>query len=218
MQSAALALRHRENRKPSSFIWRVVRAVLTLTVRIHRWWIIERDVSLELPEITDDGSLDYRVCTAADLPRFQGIRSPWKVWRRIFLERWRRAQLCIACLDSGAVVGYIWVARMPEHDRALGVTVVPAPDESYGFDLYVKPEYRRRGVGFSLIARWLRDARTLGKRRAVGIVLDWNTPMLAATTLGFGFRRARRLASLELFRAYGICLSGRWRAYRPTCL
>jgi ribosomal protein S18 acetylase RimI-like enzyme len=190
----------------------VIRAAMAVVFRYHRWWLIERDVSLELPETASAGPLEYRVCTAADLPLFRSVRSPWRVWRRIFLDRWHRGQLCIACLDSSAVAGYVWIARTPERDRMIGIKIVPGVDESYGFDLYVKPEYRRRGVAFSLISLWLRDARALGKRRATGIVLDSNTRMLMATILGFGFRRVRRFASIELLGRYGVCVHGSWNA------
>lgn len=45
-------------------------------------------------------------------------------------------------------------------------------------DLYVRPRWRGRGIGFALL-RWLaRDARERGCRRMEWAVLDWNEPAI----------------------------------------
>ncbi|QDT37135.1 GNAT family N-acetyltransferase [Stratiformator vulcanicus] len=46
-------------------------------------------------------------------------------------------------------------------------------------DLYVWPEFRDRGVGFSLVRRVAARAEELGASKLVWQVLDWNAPAIA---------------------------------------
>ena len=46
-------------------------------------------------------------------------------------------------------------------------------------DLYVKPAFRGRGIGFALLQRVAQIAVTRGAERLDWSVLDWNTPAIA---------------------------------------
>ena len=47
-------------------------------------------------------------------------------------------------------------------------------------DLWVEPEYRRRGIARALFARLAQDTLAEGGGRLAWSVLDWNTPAIAA--------------------------------------
>jgi hypothetical protein len=80
------------------------------------------------------------------------------------------------------------------------LTIQPQEDESYGFDLFVLPEYRKFLVGYELISRWLQYSKEAGKAKAIGVVATWNKPMQMTTKLVFGFKVIWKVRSVELFK------------------
>jgi GNAT superfamily N-acetyltransferase len=185
---------------------KAVTSALTAVCRQQTCFIIQRSLDGRLPEMHAKIPLSVRFASIDDLSCFQGIREPWSRYQRIFRERFRRGQTCIISFHQEKAVGYLWMTDIPESDKRLGLTITPDAEESYGFDLYVLPEYRRELVGFDLVSRWLTHARSSGKRRAIGVVASQNQPMLIMTKLAFGFRRAREVRSLEFFRSFGVII------------
>jgi len=76
-------------------------------------------------------------------------------------------------------------------------------------DLYVRPNYRRQGVGFALLQRVAQIADERGCQRLDWAVLDWNTPAIAFyeqlgatplddwTTMRLSHERIEALATIE---------------------
>ena len=102
-------------------------------------------------------------------------------------------------------IGYIWLSFTGEYERNLGIKIQTNNKESYGFDLFVVPEYRKFSIGFELIRRWLKLSKESGKEKAMGIVANYNEPMLVALKL-FGFKVKERIHSIEILKLKGITL------------
>jgi len=171
--------------------------------------VIERDVAAPIPGARRDPDLIYRPCTTDDETAFRGIGPQWRALSRHFKARLDRGHMCIGCFDEGRGVGYIWIATGTEIDRTLGLHVRPKRDQVYGFDLFVLPDYRGRAVGYWLVRSWLDHARRLGKRRATGIVLSTNRPMLMLTRTAFGFKSVHRMRAVQLAGRFGVVVRGR---------
>lgn len=65
-------------------------------------------------------------------------------------------------------------------------------------DLFVRPEFRRRGIGRALLAHLARLARERGCARLEWAVLDWNAPAIA------------------FYRALGAVALDTWTVFRLT--
>jgi ribosomal protein S18 acetylase RimI-like enzyme len=96
------------------------------------------------------------------------------------LERLRRnargGSVCLAAWRGERPVGFTWVSEPHTAPESLPV---PLPsDATYGWDLWVDPRERGRGVGSALVRARLAYARERGYRRAWRIVTDHNRPAL----------------------------------------
>jgi GNAT superfamily N-acetyltransferase len=190
-------------------VWFAKSALGTLRANLcnyHVTYVIERPLDAKIPEVHSKLPVQFVYASANDLMRFQNIRQPWRHYRKILEDRFRSGQTCLLALHENRLLGYVWVTDRPETDRNLGITVRPAAGESYGFDLYVLPEYRKDLIGIDLIRLWLHHARQTGKVKAIGMVSAKNQPMLMTTQIMFRFRRTREVRSIEFFRKWGFVI------------
>ena len=82
----------------------------------------------------------------------------------------RPAAYCHVVEDDGVVVGMaLWFVNFSTWVGKHGI---------YLEDLFVKPEYRRRGYGRALLETLARTAVERGYGRLEWAVLDWNTPAI----------------------------------------
>ncbi len=65
-------------------------------------------------------------------------------------------------------------------------------------DLYVRPAFRRKGIGKALLARLAKIAVEEGCGRFEWRVLDWNTP------------------AIEFYKSLGACVLDEWRTMRVS--
>jgi GNAT superfamily N-acetyltransferase len=73
-------------------------------------------------------------------------------------------------VDEGSVVGFaVWFLNYSTWTGHYGV---------YLEDLFVRPEYRGRGLGKALLARLAHECVTHGYTRLQWSALDWNTPAI----------------------------------------
>jgi len=187
-------------------IWFTKKALMSLQAYLcdyHTSFVIERAIDEKIPDIHAKLPVRFVHGSVDDLMRFRHIRKPWGHYRKILEDRFRSGRTCILALHENELIGYVWITDRPETDRNLGLTIRPAEGESYGFDLYVLPEYRKDLVGIELIIRWLEHARDGGKTKAIGVVSSKNQPMLVTTRLVFRFRRTREVRSVEFFKRWG---------------
>jgi GNAT superfamily N-acetyltransferase len=192
--------------KRKTGFWIIQRAIVGI-VTIRRSYLFERSLAEEVPKVKSLIRARYEIGQKDSANAFLRSLGIGSLWSKLTEERLNNGRVGIAASVDGQAVGYIWISFDAEKDKKLGIRVDPKADESYGFDLYVKPEYRRYMIGFGLIAAWLRYSKEMGKKRAIGVVANFNKPMLMAMRLGFGFRRTRIYHSVEFLRWRGILLS-----------
>jgi len=207
-----IRLQWEEKGLTKTFIWitgRILKTIQVTFVNLKKHYILGKNLSDNFTFIQDKLDTTYKFIEIHDLERFKGIRRPWRRWLKTFEGRLKRGQTCIACFYKEGVIGYIWISLTPETDKNVGLTVRPKVNESYGFDLYVVPEYREFLIGFELISRWLKYSKGLGRTKAIGGVAKYNKPMLLTMKLAFGFKIMKRLHSLVFFRSRGIIISSK---------
>ncbi len=107
----------------------------------------------EPPGSTKDSVYSHTVVTSSKDPVFQqiGTRSMRKVAApRLDAGDWHAIVIFAEVEDASEpeVAAYFWLAFRPQRGLFTGVVNVQLlPEEAYGFDLYVKPEYRRGSLG-----------------------------------------------------------------------
>jgi GNAT superfamily N-acetyltransferase len=106
----------------------------------------------------------------------------------LFGER-RGAEVLIACC-KGAPAGFALFFH--SFSTFLGRPGI------YLEDLYVKPEFRGRGIGRALLAHLARLAKGRGCGRLEWAVLDWNEP------------------AIKLYKSIGAAPMDEWTVYRVT--
>jgi GNAT superfamily N-acetyltransferase len=176
-------------------------------VNVRYLEVLERDVQQPIPAITVDPGLEYRVCGRDDLEAFRDLRPHWRRWRPVLEGRLARGATCVGAFDGDRGVGFVWLTDCLEVDRALGLRVRPEPDQVYGFDLFVAPDYRRRRVGPRLMREWLMFTHGCGRRTALGVVQTTNRPMMLLSKAGFGFVSTVRLTSVQAGLRFGFITS-----------
>jgi GNAT superfamily N-acetyltransferase len=97
-------------------------------------------------------------------------------WAR---EAMARGDECIAALDRGVLVGYVWssLTRAPDRD---GVWVEVPPGGVYRYKSFVVPAYRGRNVAPRLYHCRNADAVARGRTFTVGFIAAHNAPSIAA--------------------------------------
>lgn len=73
-------------------------------------------------------------------------------------------------VDGQAAAGALWFLNFSTWDGAGGIHLE---------DLYVRPQFRRRGLARKLLATLARECRTHGYTRLSWAVLDWNVNAIA---------------------------------------
>lgn len=203
---------YHENGLSKSALWvtsKSLKSFVTAFVNPRTCYIIEKLLEDKLPNMKAKLDVTFRSGCIEDFESFQYELRPWRRFRKIFSDRFRNGKTCIVCLRQSQAIGYIWITDLTETDKNLGITIRPKNDESYGFDLYVLPEYRKHLVGYELISHWLHQAQEEGKRKAIGIVASYNHPMLMTTKLVFGFKKTKEVRSIEFFRRRGFVIQER---------
>ncbi len=182
------------------------RRIAERLVFLRKSYVVARNLDREPTYIKAKIDVEFKIAGPGDFETLKEHRLPWKYYSSVFEDRINRGVTGIVGFMGSQAVGYIWLTSCREKDRNLGFTITPADDEIYGLDLYVLPEYRKDLVGYELISLWLKQACEAGKKRAIGVVAEWNKPMLMTTRLVFGFRIIKTMYSLEFFKKRGFLI------------
>lgn len=182
---------------------------LEIVVNIKNNDVIGKSLSGEIPFIKAKLDLTFKRAEEQEIDYFRDLLKPWDTWSRITRKRFEKGQTCIMCFHENRAIGYIWISFVPETDRNIGLTVRPRENESYGFDLFVLPEYHKFLVGYELISRWLQYSKASGREKAIGVVAACNKPMQMTTKLVFGFKAIKKIRSVEFFKKRGFIISSR---------
>lgn len=197
---------YKENGTVKTVLW-VADKSLKKIINIRKFDILEKSLTENIPFIKAKIDVTFRIAEVNDMGYFKDILKPWHVWFRILKKRFEKRQTCIICFHKNCAIGYIWISFVPETDRKLGLTVRPLGNESYGFDLFVLPEYRKFLVGYELISRWLQYSKSFGREKVIGVVRELNKPMQITTKIVFGFKMREKYRSVEFFNKRGIIIS-----------
>lgn len=197
---------YKENGAVKSVLW-IADKSLKRIINIIKFDILEKSIIENIPFIKAKIDVTFRIAEVKDMDYFKEILKPWHVWFRILKKRFEKRQTCIICFHKNRAIGYIWISFVPETDRKLGLTVRPLSNESYGFDLFVLPEYRKFLVGYELISRWLQYSKSFGREKVIGVVREFNKPMQITTKIVFGFKMREKYRSVEFFNKRGFILS-----------
>jgi GNAT superfamily N-acetyltransferase len=198
-----------ENGVIKTVFWVIKKSIEKTIIQFKYGYVIEKSLTGNFPFIHSKMNATFKIADFKDMEYFQNDLKPWKEWSKRFKRRFDKGQTCIACFTEEKALGYIWISTVPESDPDLGLEIRPDADEVYGFDLFVLPEYRKFLIGFELISRWLEYSKKAGKKKAIGVVLSANTPMLMTVKLGFGFKIVRTVQSLKFFNWIGILISSK---------
>lgn len=190
-------------------IRRVTYKSLEIIINIRKYYVLEKSLSGKVPFIKAKLAVTFKVAEVEDMDSFKDMLEPWNHWYKIIGKRFEKGQTCIICFHENRAIGYVWISFVPETDRKLGLTVRPRDNESYGFDLFVLPEYRKFLIGYELISRWFQYSKACGREKALGVVVDWNKPMLMTTRLVFGFKVTREIRAVEFFKKRGLIISSK---------
>ncbi len=191
-----------------TMIWIAVKSIRRI-ISINEHYILEKSLSGHVPFLKAKIDVMFKMAEVNDMDSFKDILEPWNFWYRLTKQRFEKGQTCIICFHENRAIGYVWISFVPETDRKIGLTVRPQDNESYGFDLFVLPEYRKFLIGYELISRWLQYSRESGRENVIGSVAEWNKPMLMTTKLVFGFKVTKILRSVEFFQRRGFIISSK---------
>lgn len=93
--------------------------------------------------------------------------------RRAFRRRAAAERCCLVAWDGARPIGYTWTS--PAMEAAIEGFELPLPPGAcYGWNLFVAPEARSRGIGSALVGARLRWAETHGYRESWRVVAPHN--------------------------------------------
>ena len=122
-------------------------------------------------------ALTIRLMETDDLSRFAELKNKTPaelLWYRTLLERGRS---CVIALCDDQLAAYGWFTTQVE--PAVERTYVPlSSGDMFIFDLFTRPEFRRRGVQSALMGWMLEWGQTGGLTRALSLIRTDNLPSL----------------------------------------
>lgn len=149
------------------------------------------------------------VLRAASREEAASIDVPWGP-SRANRDRWlRSSNICLTAWHAGALVGIDWIAATGEDEAVTGLRLRLRPGTCFGLGLDEDPAFEGRGVGLSLLAYSLAEARRRGFARQVTMVATHNVRMLTASLQLMGFHVFGESRTISIFRRP----STRWRIH-----
>lgn len=127
------------------------------------------------------------------------------ICKRRMLRRHRRAlqrgRVGILAIRDEQVLGYTWLSD--EMDRDLEVYPVKLrPKAVYGWNLFVDPAERGKGIGSALVRARMRMARELGYETTMRVIDPENQPAIATVRNSSSERPARALGILYYLKFF----------------
>jgi len=155
-------------------------AFLTRTIyRLYRrrtGHLFEEDLT-EVSQAPPPAGVKVRVLADRDWPSITGALTTRSLTR--FGRHMTPRNTCLIAWRGERPVGYAWLSEPGATLEELEELLLPLPSDAvYGWDLWVDPRERSRGVGSALVRARLACARERGFLRAWRIVIDGNLPSL----------------------------------------
>jgi GNAT superfamily N-acetyltransferase len=106
----------------------------------------------------------------------------------LFAERFRRGDVCVVASVDGESAGYVWAQHGGVHrEERFGFPVPVGPSQIYYYDLFVRSEFRGRGLFRALLHRLELYARHVGATELCAIV-EWQNKRSNELHRRFGMR------------------------------
>lgn len=177
---------------------------LRRTLGVHFYYMLVRPLGARCSVLsTPPSGLAYQVLAEQDLLagcadreldlREAGVRGALRI-----------GNICVGALERDRLVAYVWYA-FESAAHAEGVRVRVGPRLRYAYKIYVRPDYRGRGIARELLARGAELCPRRGRELGLSFVVPGNTPSLRAFAAA-GWRRAGYAGYLKWrggFRAFG---------------
>jgi GNAT superfamily N-acetyltransferase len=159
--------------------------IVRLPYRKLRFVIVERSLSLPLPDLQAKIVLEIRPFEQVDLERVREIYRPSEA--KLCARRLARGHKGLIALHQGQPVGYAWGCTEVDPQLERVHLKLDAGDVLCA-DVYTHPSFREKGIQTSLTMARFRMFRDLGYLRAITYIEIRNTPSLAVWQKKLGSR------------------------------
>lgn len=127
------------------------------------------------------------------------------ICNRRMLRRHRRAlqrgRVGILAIRDEQVLGYTWLSDTLDRDLEV-YPIKLGPKAVYGWNLFVDPAERGKGIGSALVRARMRLARDLGHETTMRVIDPENQPAIATVRNSSSERPARALGILYYFKLF----------------
>jgi acyl carrier protein/GNAT superfamily N-acetyltransferase len=203
---ARLAWITREQGLASALRWatsRLVDNVVRLVYERETFFLLAFDLDAEpLPRYMPSLELELRAVTPAEAPALDAL---WKTEPNMrahpsFSERLPGDYIRLAAWHQGQLVGIDLLSAMGVDSSVTGLKVRVNSGGCWGQALHERRSFEGMGVGLSLLAFSLAEARRRGYRRQLTYVSAGNLRMLSAAVHLLGFQKIGRIETTWILR------------------
>lgn len=128
-------------------------------------------------------NIKYRALTKSDYGRFDALLSVQRqqetVFKPIFdlngaIERIDSGEYCFISEDDKDIIGYCWFAPHKKHIREIDATIRLEDHWLYGYNGYVRKDYRGRNIADLMFFESLKELWKGGYTTIIVFRMDWN--------------------------------------------
>jgi hypothetical protein len=140
-------------------------------------------------------SIVIRAGTPLDIPRMSECRN----FPERLPERFAAQEHCVVAMIGDDVVAYQWFCdKTSRIEERYGYRVEIPPDSIYGYDAFVRPQYRRAKIWTHFHSFYLKDILArLGRRKVIVMVDQGNSVSMRAHSR-VGYRLYRKIYVAKL--------------------
>lgn len=145
--------------------------------------------------------LDFRTVDERTIGDLHGIVPP-AIYEAsgAFLDR---GDVGFAALSDDRFAGWVWLSRRTHRDPWSGLTIRLAPDESYGYALWVPHDFRPLGVPRALMIRMLADVYADPELSRVYAWVDKRNRESQMLLRLLGFKDVQEVTRVRVLGRYG---------------
>lgn len=163
-------------------IQRVLRRIPFRPVEVSRFLVLSLDAFPE--RFASRRTVLLRLATKEDIPKLCLLENKPELFAR-WLDR---GEHCVVALAGDEIVGFAWFSSAEFHieDRSRFRLPIPA-DAIYGFNGFIKEDYRLRGIWVEFQMFFKQWMDTAGKTRIMTMV-DFGNDLSIKTHVRFGYK------------------------------
>ena len=111
-----------------------------------------------------------------------------------FKDRLTRGKKAFAAIVDSRIIGYAWLSLQDEFEPFLGINIKVNKENGYIYDVYVNPDFRKKGVSTAVCNYMLQYLKMLGYKGVLVAVNTRNIPsMRTFKKMGFFTMNAFRV-------------------------